>query len=95
MATLGFLQIENKKSLFVRKKGHFLLITYIPVQLYCEVNVRLGNGGVNSGECAKGVLSKLGCTNGCGELIRIQVLKMSVDTWIASPLLENMKLLEN
>ena len=52
----------------------------MPVQLYCEVNSRLGNGGVSSGECAKGVLSKLGCTDGCGELIRIQVLKMSVDT---------------
>ena len=46
-------------------------ITYIPVQLYCEVNVRLGNGGVNSGECAKGVLSKLDCTDGCGELIGV------------------------
>jgi hypothetical protein len=78
--TLLIQLIENKKSLFSRKKGHFLLITYIPVQLYCEVNVRLGNGGVNSGECAKEVLSKLGCTDGCGELIRIQVLKMSVDT---------------
>ena len=70
MATLGFHQIENSKGLFFRKKT-LSIITHLPVQLYCEVNVRLGNGGVNSEECAKAVLSKLGHTDGCGVLIGV------------------------
>ena len=41
---------------------------WVPVQQYCEIDDRLGNAWVNTGEGAKGVIGQLGLTDGCGEL---------------------------